>query len=231
MLAALETSTRGCSVALFDLVHDRLVGETFLSQEVEGASALLPALKALMDHQGLVAVDLKGIAVSVGPGSFTGIRVGLATTQGLSLPGGKPVFGVTSFDVLAENLRGEGWTGEALCLMDAQRGECFTGHYQVAEDGFEVVGEPRILAPAAFPDILKGPAIVVGPAALKYEKEIRETLGARALYPTNALHRPSARSVAVLAAKRWNRGERPMLKELQPLYMRVPAPDELKKSK
>jgi tRNA threonylcarbamoyladenosine biosynthesis protein TsaB len=229
MLAALETSTRSCSVALFDMSENKNVGETFLPEDSEGASVLLPALRELLLARVLSVSDLKALAVSIGPGSFTGIRVGIATAQGLCLPTSLTVFGISALDALAENLRSEGWTGEALCLLDAQRGECFTGHYQISENKVAEIDKPQILAPSRFPGLLKGPVIVVGPAALKYEKEIRETLGAHALFPLSALHRPRASSLVALAAKRWRAGERPTLEELKPLYMRLAAPDEIKK--
>jgi tRNA A37 threonylcarbamoyladenosine modification protein TsaB len=125
--------------------------------------------------------------------------VGLATAQGLTLPDGRAVFGIPTLAAMAESLRREGWFGEALCLLDAQRGECFVGHYLVREEGCESLGEVRILKPEAFPGIVRGPVLCLGPAALRYESAIREALGARALFPLSSLHRPRASSVASLA--------------------------------
>jgi tRNA threonylcarbamoyladenosine biosynthesis protein TsaB len=229
MLAALETSTRSCSVALFSLARNVMVGEMALPEESEGASVLLPALMELLTREGLTAVDLTAVVVSLGPGSFTGIRVGLATAQGLSLPDQKTVFGVTSLDALAENLRLDGWMGEALCLIDAQRGECFAGHYCVSEGSVESMGPPAIVAPKDFAGLLKGRANLVGPAALKYEKDIREVLGTRAFFPLLVSHRLRASSMASIAARRWQAGERPSMSDLTPLYLRMAAPDEIKK--
>jgi len=231
MLAALETSTRSCAVALFSLSRNVLVGELALPEESEGASVLLPALMELLTREGLTAADLTAVAVSLGPGSFTGIRVGLATAMGLSLPSRKTVFGVSSLDTLAENLRVDGWVGEALCLMDAQRGECFAGHYRVSEDSVTGLGPPTILSPKDFPRLLEGRATLVGPGALKHEKEIREVLGTRAFFPMSASHHLRASSLARIAAKRWLAGERPSWGELEPLYLRMAAPDEKKQAR
>ncbi len=231
MLAALETSTRACSVALWDLKRDVLLEETFLGEDTEGAASLVPALGDLLARHGARATALDAVAVAVGPGSFTGLRVGLATAQGLTLPDGRAVFGIPTLAAMAESLRREGWFGEALCLLDAQRGECFVGHHLVREEGCEPLGEVRILKPEVFPMIARGPVLCVGPAALRYESAIREALGARALFPLNALHRPRASSVASLASRRWREGERPGLEVLKPMYLRPPAPDELMKNK
>lgn len=229
MLAALETSTRTCSVALFSLSRNERVAETILAEGSEGASLLLPTLRDLLSQEGMRAADLKALAVSLGPGSFTGIRVGIASAQGLSLPTKMPVFGVSSLDALAENLRYDGYVGEALCLMDAQRGECFVGHYRVTEEGTKALAEPMIFPPSKFQELLEGQAAVAGPGAIKYEKEIRESLGSMALFPGASSHQPRAFSLAKIAAERWRAGERPALSNLEPMYLRLAAPDEIKK--
>lgn len=228
MLAALETSTRACAVALWDLSSGVLLEETFLPEDAEGAATLLPTLKDLLDRQGATVGDLEAAAVSVGPGSFTGIRVGLATVQGLALPGGLGVFGIPTLLGLAENLRRDGLAGEALSLLDAQRGECFVGRYRVEPNGVTPLGEPRILAPAALADLAVGPVWLVGPGAVKHEAALRQALGERARFAPEPLHRPSATSVASLAHRRWKAGERPALETLQPFYLRIPTPVERK---
>jgi len=140
-----------------------------------------------------------------------------------------PVFGVSSLDALAENLRYDGYVGETLCLMDAQRGECFVGHYRVTEEGVKPLGEPMMLLPSKFQDLIEGQVAVVGPGAVKYEKEIRESLGSMALFPGASSHPPRAFSLAKIAAERWQAGERPSLVDLKPMYLRLAAPDEIKK--
>ena len=226
MLAALEVSTRLCSVALLDLQGVEAPEETRLADDVDSAAVLMPTLQAMLARRSKAPQDLAALAVSIGPGSFTGIRVGLASAQGFCLPSELPAFGIPTLDGLAENLRADGWFGEALCLIDAQRGECFVGHYQVHPEGFETLTPPRILAPAALPDIVKGRVWLVGPGALKYEAELHKALGTQALLAFTQSHRPRASSLARLAQKAWNEGKRPPASDLKPLYLRVPAPDE-----
>jgi tRNA threonylcarbamoyladenosine biosynthesis protein TsaB len=187
---------------------------------------LIPALETLLKQKDLTPRDLGAVAVSTGPGSFTGIRVGLATAEGLCMPSNLLAFGVSTLDGLAENLRMSDMQGEALCLIDAQRGECFVGHYQIGKDGFQEAEPPQILGFEKLVSILREKAWIVGPGALKYEKEIRENLGARGIFAFSALHQPQAMSIARIAYRQWQAGLRPTLEELKPLYLRPPAVDE-----
>ncbi|HXL72919.1 MAG TPA: tRNA (adenosine(37)-N6)-threonylcarbamoyltransferase complex dimerization subunit type 1 TsaB, partial [bacterium] len=129
MLASIEVSTRISSVALLDLKTGREAAQAPLAAHLESSATLLPALQTLLVSQDLTAKDITAVAVALGPGSFTGIRVGIATAEGLAMPSHLPVFGISTLDGLAENLRSDGLRGEALCLIDAQRGECFVGRY------------------------------------------------------------------------------------------------------
>jgi len=226
MLAALEVSTRICSVALLDMMSGEVVNELALPGEMESSQTLLPAVEEMLKRRQLTPADLAAVAVAVGPGSFTGIRVGLSTAQGLCLPGKIPAYGISTLDGLAENLREGGWEGETLALVDAQRGECFVGHYQVGTDSFEMLDVPKVMAPSQFGSVISGRVWIVGPGALKHEKAIREALGAQAMFAMTAFHQPQAASIARLAYKRWQAGERPAAEDLQPLYLRPPAVEE-----
>lgn len=226
MLAAIEVSTRISSVALLDLITGEELAEATLPGDWESSATLIPAMEALFQEKGITAQDLAAVAVSTGPGSFTGIRVGLATAEGLCMPSNLLAFGVSTLDGLAENLRAGEMQGEALCLVDAQRGECFVGHYEIGKDDFKEIEAPQIAGFEKLGPLLKGRAWVVGPGALKYEKEIREGLGTQGMFAFTALHQPKAMSIARLAYRRWQAGLRPTLDQLKPLYLRPPAVDE-----
>ncbi len=228
MLAAIEVSTRISSVALLDLITGEELAECHLPADWESSVTLIPAMETLLQDRDLTAQDLAAVAVSVGPGSFTGIRVGIATAEGLCLPSNLLVFGVPTLDGLAENLLNAGLKGEALCLVDAQRAECFVGHYYVDDEGFRAMNPPQILALDRLDAIIQERAWIVGPGALKYEKLLRESLGTRGLFAFNAQQQPSAMSIARIAYRQWRSGLRPSLDELKPLYLRPPAVDEKK---
>ena len=226
MLAAIEVSTRLFSVALLDLVTGEELAELAPPNEWESSVTLIPALETLLKQKEMAPEDLAAVAVSTGPGSFTGIRVGIATAEGLCLPSNLLAFGVSTLEGLAENLRNAEMLGEALCLVDAQRGDCFVGHYQINAESVVELAPAQILAVGRFSSLLKGKAWIVGPGALKYEKEIRENLGAMGMFAFNSLHQPKAMSVARIAYREWKAGLRPTLQELKPLYLRPPAVDE-----
>ncbi len=226
MLAAIEVSTRISSVALFDLVTGEELAECPLPADWESSVTLIPALEALLKQKDMTAQDLAAVAVSTGPGSFTGIRVGIATAEGLCLPSNLLAFGVSTLEGLAENLRAAEMQGEALCLVDAQRGECFVGHYDIGKDHVKELSPPQILAFEQFYTLLKGKTWIVGPGALKYEREIRESLGTLGMFAFNSFHQPKAMSIARIAYREWQAGLRPTLQDLKPLYLRPPAVDE-----
>ena len=228
MLAAIEVSTRISSIALLDLITGEELGECSLPNDWESSVTLIPALETLLKDKEMTPSDLAAVAVSTGPGSFTGIRVGIATAEGLCMPSNLLAFGISTLEGLAENLRVGEMLGEALCLVDAQRGECFVGHYDIKKERVDELDPPRILSFEQFYTLIKGKTWVVGPGALKYEREIRENLGATGMFAFNSLHQPKAMSIARLAYREWQAGLRPALKDLAPLYLRPPAVDEKK---
>ncbi|HUO58451.1 MAG TPA: tRNA (adenosine(37)-N6)-threonylcarbamoyltransferase complex dimerization subunit type 1 TsaB [bacterium] len=228
MLAAIEVSTRISSIALLDLITGEELGECALPNDWESSVTLVPALETLLKEKDLGPADLAAVAVSTGPGSFTGIRVGIATAEGLCMPSNLLAFGISTLEGLAENLRLGEMLGEALCLVDAQRGECFVGHYDIQVDQAKELTPPQILPVGQFYTLVKGKTWVVGPGALKYEREIRESMGATGMFAFNSLHPPKAMSIARLAYREWQDGLRPALKDLAPLYLRPPAVDEKK---
>jgi tRNA threonylcarbamoyladenosine biosynthesis protein TsaB len=226
MLAAIEVSTRLSSVALLDLVTGDELAEIALPNEWESSVTLIPALETLLKQKDIAPEDLAAVAVSTGPGSFTGIRVGIATAEGLCMPTQLLAFGVSTLEGLAENLRNAQLPGEALCLVDAQRGECFAGHYQINAESIVELAPAQIVGVGQLSSLLRGKAWIVGPGALKYEKEIHESLGAMGMFAFNSLHQPKAMSIARIAYRQWKAGLRPALQELKPLYLRPPAVDE-----
>lgn len=231
MLAALEVSTRISSVALLDPVTGEELGELALSTEAESSSTLAPGLEEILRSKGLGPKDLTAVAVAVGPGSFTGIRVGLATAQGLCMPSKLPAYGISTLDGLAENLRAAGLTGEALCLVDAMRGECFVGHYSIQKDGFSEVKAPSIVPADKLGGLTLGKTLLAGPGALRHEKEIREALhekfgDGKLTFVPPTLHAPSAMSIGRLACQKWRKGIKPSFEELKPFYLRLPSVEE-----
>ncbi len=187
---AFDTAT---SVATSALVDDSEV----LGERVSRAQTLLEDVDALLRQAGKQTRDLDALAVGIGPGSFTGVRIGLSTARGLALARGIPVAGVSTLDALEAGAPG------ALPVIDARRREVF------------VPG--RVLAPADV-EIDQG-RLCVGSGAVRY-REVLEAMGAEIPPDADERHVPRARFHAALA-RAFGPAE-----QVEPLYLRVPDADK-----
>ena len=143
-ILAFDTSTDVTAVAVTQ--DDQVLAELDAPSSERHAQLLLPRVNECLAHAGLTLADIELFAVGVGPGSFTGVRVGLATAKGFALATGKPVRGVISLEALAHAaFAHQGVPKDALCapVLDAHKGEVFAGSYQRNADG-ELVS---VLAP------------------------------------------------------------------------------------
>jgi tRNA threonylcarbamoyladenosine biosynthesis protein TsaB len=187
---AFDTATGAATSAL---VEDSEV----LGERVSRAQTLLEDVDALLRQAGAHPTDLDRLAVGLGPGSFTGVRIGLAVARGLALSLELPGAGVSTLDALAAGAPG------AVPVIDAKRREIFT----------VLDGAPRVLAPQDLP--LREGAVCVGDGALRY-RSLLEERGAVVPPEGDERHLPRARFHAELA------GEAGPVDELEPLYLRVP---------
>ena len=194
LILAFDTAT---DVATSALVDD---GEV-LGERASRAVTLLEDVDALLRQGGARPAHLDALAVGTGPGSFTGVRIGLATARGLALALGIPVAGVSTLAALAA-----GAPRGALPVVDARRREVFVGN-----------GEPRVLAPDAL-DELEG-RVCVGDGAVRY-RAVLEARGAVVPPDDDLVHLPRARFHAELA-RDFGPAER-----VEPMYLRVPDADK-----
>ena len=187
---AFDTATAVATSALVD-------GEEVLGERVSRAQTLLEDVDALFRQAGAHPADLDRLAVGLGPGSFTGVRIGLAVARGLSLSLDVPGSGVSTLAALAAG------APDALPVVDAKRREVFA----------LVGGEPRVLAPHEL--ALDESTICVGDGAKRY-RTLLESRGAVVPPDDDERHLPRARFHAHLA------GEPGSVDALEPLYLRVP---------
>lgn len=120
-ILAFDTAVMGCSVAVYDSSLDRSWVER-LETERGQAEFLVPMIQSVMQKANVGFADLDLIAVTIGPGSFTGVRIGLATARALSLASGKPLVGISTLELL---LAQSGVTGDALVLVDTKRDDFY----------------------------------------------------------------------------------------------------------
>jgi tRNA threonylcarbamoyladenosine biosynthesis protein TsaB len=215
-LLTIDTSTSTCSVSL--TIGDKVVSEYLLNLEKTLASRLICSVDLVLGEAGLGVTDLDGIGVALGPGSFTGLRVGVATIKGLALAAKKPVAGFSSLAMLAMNLP---WAAYPICPMfDAKKKEIYTAVYTCRELPAPVIAD-CVVSPGDFLENLDGVTIFVGEGALAYRELIVARLGARALFAPSSAQQPRASQGAVLARGAFSRGEIIPLAALVPCYIRA----------
>lgn len=188
---------------------------------------LLTHVERALDGAGVALGELDLLAVGIGPGSFTGLRVGLATIKGLALAQGLPVVGVPSLEVMARALEPRGDL-VAVPVVEAHRGEVFAAAYGAAGGGLgllETVVTPFHASPEAaarrLRDALGGrPAVMCGQAARRHASALVESLGPDAAVAQPLWDTPRAAILAVQATHRFARDGASDLVRLEPLYVR-----------
>jgi tRNA threonylcarbamoyladenosine biosynthesis protein TsaB len=224
-LLTIDTSTGACSVAL--TCDGELVAEYLQCQEKTHAGGLLSFVDTVLRESGQALADLDGFGVALGPGSFTGLRVGVATVKGLALATGKPVAGFSSLAMLAMNIP---WAAFPVCPMfDARKQEVYTALYECRDVPKAVVAD-CVLSPAGFLDRITAATVFVGEGAIRYRGLIEERLGARAYFAPPGSNHPRASRGAFLAEAALCRGETVSLESLAPVYIR-PSEAELARAK
>ena len=216
-ILAVETSTLAGGVALFD--GERLMGEYLLDVRVTHSERLMVAVDRVVSDAGWTIHDLEALAVAIGPGSFTGLRIGLATVKGLAVALSIPVAGVPTLDAMAAALP---FAALPVCpVIDARKGEIYTSLYRW--DGFEMRREWEYLAlpHEELEARLAEPAILLGAGAASIRSpHVRLAPPARRV--------PSPACVGQLGLARLRLGETVAASELVPLYLR-PSEAELKR--
>jgi tRNA threonylcarbamoyladenosine biosynthesis protein TsaB len=202
VLLALDTSTPLVSVALYDgAVLDAATSD----RPLQHGEQLAPMVSAALERVGAVRQDVTAVAAGVGPGPYTGLRVGLVTARTLGLALGIPVYGVCSLDVLAVEAVDAGADGPLVATLDARRKELFWAEYD--EDG-QRLGELHVDRPPVITDQLGGRPLVVGAGPRLYPDVFPRSAGPEG---------PSAATLAVVVAE-----ERAELVDPEPVYLRRP---------
>jgi tRNA threonylcarbamoyladenosine biosynthesis protein TsaB len=205
VILAFDTATPATVVAVVaDAVRSEARHDPEPGERPQHVQQLLPMAARLLEEAGLRFADVDRIAVGTGPGTFTGLRIGVATARALAQASGAELVGVSTLDALAAGAAAEG--REVLAVLDARRGEAFVGG---AVPPAAVT--PQVLGKAARPGLL-----AVGDGAVRF-REVLETSGAEVPADGSPLHRVSALHVADLAA-----GAPPTGRDVTPEYLRLP---------
>ena len=215
LILGLDTSTRAGSVAIVEA--GRIRAELNLAGPLDHSERLLPSVDFLLGRLGLAPTDLDAVAVTRGPGSFTGVRVGLATAAGLARAAGIPAVGVPTLEALAHAVPSPG-PGRWICpCIDAGRREIYAAAFEAGEGGLQPRLPATVEPPAAWlerlPDL---PATFVGDGAESYRELLRRA-GCDWVCGSGPWFLGA--TVARLAQGRLQAGE---ADPLEPLYLRPP---------
>jgi tRNA threonylcarbamoyladenosine biosynthesis protein TsaB len=212
LLLAADTTTANGSVALAQ--GDQVVGELRLPVRENHSSTLLPAIESLLRSSGRGPRDIDVWAVAVGPGAFTGLRVGISTIQGLALASSRPCVGVSALHALAAGAVGR--AAHVVALMDAFRNEVYA---QVFDAAAQPLASPAVGRLQALLASLPAEAAFVGDAVPAWRTEIARLLP-RAVFPVRSPF--LATEVARLAVREAAAGRVLDADALRPLYLRAP---------
>lgn len=215
-ILAVDTATKSCSVAIID--KDTLLAEVSITSKQTHSRHLMEMVNRAMGMSGLNISGLDGFAVTIGPGSFTGLRIGISSVKGLAMASGKPVVGISSLDVLAMQSNFSQYLISP--LIDARKGEVYFSRYRFKGCMLKKEIEEQVLPPQKAIENIKEPCIFIGNGAFLYKEILMDRVGdfARFVFPfQNAIR---ASTVAYLGLDRLKENDADDVFKLVPKYIR-----------
>lgn len=216
IILAVDTSGLGCSVAVTDKTE--LIADVNLRKNETHSKHLMGVIQDVLRISGLEmdAIDL--FAVSHGPGSFTGLRIGMSTIKGLSMATGKPILGVSSLDALAYAVH---YPDCRLCAMiDARKDEVFTASYILENGTLEKTSEENLIGHGALCVGLQEQTVFFGSGAARYRDIITQRMGPNAIIAPEAFHHVYGENVAILGYDAFENKKNENWSEIAPSYIR-----------
>lgn len=215
-ILAVDTATQSCSVAILN--GGRLSCELVTLKEETHSKHLMGLIRNVLEMAGISVSDLDGMAVTIGPGSFTGLRIGVSTVKGMAHALDKPVVGISSLDALAWQC---GECAYLICaILDARKGEVYAATYQYRDGVFSQTDRPKATSPVAAVERIKAPCLFIGSGAELYREEIRNMLKDRAHFAPEGQHIIRASSVGFLSLQRFQNRDTKEVASLVPQYIR-----------
>ena len=197
-ILAIDTATTTCSVAVTS--DTTLLGEVLLHEQ-HHSERIISLIDRLLTETALTRRDIDCIAVAVGPGSFTGLRVGISTAQGLAFALDRPVIGVPSLEILAR----QAIPAEHICpMLEAGKGQVYTCLFAATRQGvLEKTISETVIEAGAWAQTISGTTLFTGPGALRYRDRILHCYSDTALFAPSSVALPRASTLAVIAGERY----------------------------
>ena len=233
-ILGLDTSISVASVAINE--DGRIVAEDFYPRQetAEGSGAksnhaeiILPLIDSVLQRVGIGLTDVTGIAVSIGPGSFTGVRIGLSTTKGLAYGTGIPAAGISTLEAIAARAGFEGFEGMVCSILDARKGEVYAAVFRKHGNQLERLTEDALMPILSFLEELRGlekktPCLFIGDGVTAYRPLLQQVSGLQT-YIADELGIPSvAAAISLLSERQFTEQRAVRLEDLAPVYLRRP---------
>ena len=216
---AFETSAKAASVALTE--DGRLLGESYQNTGLTHSQTLMVMAEDLLKQCGKTMADVTAVAVAEGPGSFTGVRIGVAAAKGLAWGGQLPCYGVSTLEAMAVSLGI--YEGHICACMDARRNQVYNALFLAEGGKLERLTEDRAIALVDLKSDLEhidGPIFLVGDGAVLTHRTLSGEIPGLILPPEHRMHQRAV-GVAILAEKKCAAGETGDGNALSPNYLRL----------
>lgn len=215
-ILGIETSTTTGSVAVVS--ENGVIAQYSLNIEVTHSERLMSTVDRVLKDTGLTITDMDGYAVAIGPGSFTGLRIGLAAVKGLALVTGKPVAAVPTLEALAWNLP---YSAYPVCpMLDARKNEVYAAMYRFDGTTFVRVMAEAVISLSHLSELISEKTLFTGEASHLFREEIVNLFGDRALFAPVSAILPSAATIAEIGLNMIKSGKQADLDSVTPLYIR-----------
>ena len=217
MLLAIDTATRKIGIALYDGVQ--VLHEAVWQSPYRHTVELTPAINQALDGAGLKITDLDVIGITIGPGSYTGLRIGTAVAKGLALSRGMDLVAVSTFEPLAAAFPpNPDW--KMAVILEAGRGRLAVGWHEVQDGTWQPADEPELFTPEELSKKIRVPTLVCG----EMDQKLRKLLGRKhknviLATPAQSLRRPAY--LAELAWERWQQGDLSDPETVAPIYLQT----------
>jgi len=224
-ILAIDSATPVAGVALVD--ENKVLCEEWVNYKKTHSQTLMPMVDQVLSRCDCTVADLQAIAVTIGPGSFTGLRIGLAAAKGLALAVSKPLIAVSTLEILAHNICYSHCLVGA--LLDARKQEVYAAFYDVQSAYPQILSEETACSPAAVTamahDLMsqhnRDKLILLGDGAEPYEQYFMQEFGDD-LLPLPMQHKlPRAACLGSLAVQKYKRQEFEDVFSLRPVYLRL----------
>lgn len=220
LILAIDTSTVAASAAIMD--ENKLYGEIFTDLKLKHSEKLMFLIDDLLKNLRMSIKDIDVFASGVGPGSFTGLRIGAACVKGLAQPENKKIVGVSSLEACAYNQYALD-TERIIPIFDAQQDSFYTAVFRKNHDKFDRMGTDCVLKIDNFIDIVnlsEAKSVLCGDGVIAHRQRLAEALGDKIVFAENKDLLPKASSVAALALKKAEKGQFYTYEEFMPNYLR-----------